>query len=230
MSPAVFLFSARLPREARNGGAAAAAGAAEASGAAEQRRARWFGGNKESDEASSRERFNRLVLPHLDAAYNLARWLSGHDDRAADIAQEAMLRAFRYRHGLRGEDARAWLLAIVRNTFFSALDERRRHEALHDEYAEEAHGEWTESAGALYQQMRSPEEAFAVKSRARSVNQALESLPVVYRETIVLRDIQDMAYREIALVLGVPAGTVMSRLARGRKMLAKLLQADGDAR
>jgi RNA polymerase sigma-70 factor (ECF subfamily) len=181
---------------------------------------------REHRDGLSRERFNRLVLPHLDAAYNLARWLCGHDDRAADIAQEALLRAFRYRDGIRGESVRAWLLAIVRNTFLTGLDEHKRRVAQ-EEYVEEAHGAWTESADSLYQRPQTPEEALILKSERNAINACLETLPVVYREVIVLRDIEDFAYKDIARVLGVPIGTVMSRLARGRKMLAMHLRAEG---
>jgi RNA polymerase sigma-70 factor (ECF subfamily) len=175
------------------------------------------------DDAMSRERFNRLVLPHLDAAYNLARWLCGSDDRAADVSQESLLRAFQYRDGLRGESARAWLLTIVRNTFFTSLDEHKRQAVSHEEYVEESHAGWTEAAGALYQKPQTPEEALLASARRRSVDACLEALPVLYREIVVLRDLEELAYKDIARILDVPIGTVMSRLARGRRMLAGLL-------
>jgi RNA polymerase sigma factor (sigma-70 family) len=177
------------------------------------------GAPPKSRERSSREQFNRTVLPHLDAAYNLARWLCRQDERAEDIAQEALLRAFRYRDGLNGEDARSWLLKIVRNTFLSSLKEHKQ-QASHEEYEELAHGAWTESASVLYQEPKSPEALLVRRSEQRSINQCLERLPLMYREVIVLCDIEDMAYKEIAALLDVPIGTVMSRLARGRKLLA----------
>lgn len=180
-----------------------------------------------SQEVVSRARFNRLVLPHIDAAYNLARWLCGHDDHAADIAQEALLRAFRYRDGIRDESARAWLLAIVRNTFLTTLNAHKHYAALHEEYVEEAHGGWTDSADSLYQKPHNPEESLIQKSDRVRINACLEALPLIYREVIVLRDIEDLAYRDLARVLGVPIGTVMSRLARGRRMLAARLSAEG---
>lgn len=182
------------------------------------------------EDALSRERFDRLVLPHLDAAYNLARWLCGNDDRSADIAQESLMRAFQYRNSLRGESARSWLLAIVRNTFLSGLDEHKRHAASDEEYVEEAHAGWTETAGALYQRPQTPEEALLATSRLRSVDACLEALPVRYREVIVLKDIEDLAYKDIARVVGVPIGTVMSRLARGRKMLGTMLSHEGGSK
>jgi RNA polymerase sigma factor (sigma-70 family) len=177
-------------------------------------------------EPFSREKFNRTVLPHLDAAYNLARWLCGRDDRSEDIAQEALLRAFRYRDGLHGEDARSWLLKIVRNTFITSLKEHKRQTASHEEYEEEAHGAWTESASALYQEPKSPESLLVRRSQQASINQCLERLPLMYREVIVLRDIEDMAYKEISHLLDIPIGTVMSRLGRGRKLLASLFRGE----
>jgi RNA polymerase sigma factor (sigma-70 family) len=182
----------------------------------------------EPREPCSREQFNRMVLPHLDAAYNLARWLCGRDDRSEDIAQEALLRAFRYRDGLHGDDARSWLLKIVRNTFITSLKEHNREVASHAEYEEMAHGAWTESAGALYQEPKSSESLLVRRSEQASINQCLERLPLIYREVIVLRDIEDMAYKEIAQLLDIPIGTAMSRLGRGRKLLASLFRGEGN--
>jgi RNA polymerase sigma-70 factor (ECF subfamily) len=176
--------------------------------------------NRPPDDDASRARFDRLVLPHLDAAYNLARWLTGDDDAARDVTQEALLRAFQFRDGLRGEDARPWLLTIVRNTFFTFAKAARRATLAHEEYDDEIHGELPEAADALFQRPLSPEAAALAQADGRLLQAALEKLPVVFREVIVLRELEDLAYKEIARVLDVPTGTVMSRLARGRRLLA----------
>jgi RNA polymerase sigma-70 factor (ECF subfamily) len=183
--------------------------------------------NRPADDDASRERFERLVLPHLDAAYNLARWLAGDDESAHDVAQEALLRAFRFRDGLRGEDARPWLLAIVRNTFFTAAKAARRTAHSHEEYDDDVHGDLPEAAETLFQRPLSPEAALIAQADGDRLRLALEKLPVVFREVIVLRELEDLAYKEIARVLDVPTGTVMSRLARGRRLLATRLLEDG---
>jgi RNA polymerase sigma-70 factor (ECF subfamily) len=182
---------------------------------------------QESGADGSRARFERLVLPHLDAAYNLARWLTGDDQSANDVAQEALLRAFRFRDGLQGEDARPWLLAIVRNTFFTQLKSTKPVALSHEEYDDEVHGSLPEVAEALYQRPLSPEAAALARSDGERLRAAMERLPVAYREVIVLRELEDLAYKEIARMLDVPTGTVMSRLARGRRLLAEYLLAGG---
>ena len=163
------------------------------------------------------ERFERVVLPFLDDAYTLARYLLRDEHDAQDVVQEAALRAFRFFGGYSGGDARAWLLAIVRNC---ALNWRRRHRA--DErtvpFADVA--ELSIASGH-------EADAEAIESSERSrVNRAMDSLAVEFREVIVLREVQELSYREISDVLGVPIGTVMSRLARARRRLATLLQVD----
>ena len=184
-------------------------------------------GTQGSGEDASRDRFERLVLPHLDAAYNLARWLTRDDDSARDVAQEALLRAFRFRDGLRGEDARPWLLAIVRNTFFTQLKSANPVALSHEEYDDEVHGSLPEAAEALYRRPLSPEAAAVARADGERLQACLERLPVAYREVIVLRELEDLAYKEIARVLDIPTGTVMSRLARGRRLLAEYLLAGG---
>ena len=152
-----------------------------------------------------RRRFEQLVLPHLSAAYNLARWLSARD--AEDVAQDAMLRAFRAFDGFRGGDAKAWLLTIVRNCHYTAAGRRKTvplPEDGDDEIASDA---------------PSPEVSAIDADRARKLNRAIASLPDEFRETLILREMEDMSYREIAEVTGVPIGTVMSRLARARTLL-----------
>ena len=183
---------------------------------------------KKHGEDASRDRFERLVLPHMDAAYNLARWLTRDEESARDVTQEAFLRAFRFRDGLQGEDARPWLLAIVRNTFFTALREAKSVALSHEEYDDEMHGDLSEAAEALFQRPVSPEAAVAAQADRKRLQACLERLPVAYREVIVLRELEELAYKEIARVLDVPTGTVMSRLARGRRLLGKYLLEDGE--
>jgi RNA polymerase sigma-70 factor (ECF subfamily) len=171
-------------------------------------------------------RFEATVMPHLDAAYNLARWLSGCATDADDVVQEAYLRAFRFFGGFEGGEeanARAWLLAIVRNTWFT---EWRRRVQLADAtpYDEELGGDealpgWSEEGAA------DPETLAVRRDEVHLVHRALEALPIAFREVLVLRELEDMSYKEVASVTGVPIGTVMSRLARGRKMLAGAVRA-----
>lgn len=153
-----------------------------------------------------RRRFEAQALPHLDAAYNLARWLSRSPGDADDIVQEAMLRAFRAFDGFRGGDMRPWLLAIVRNCWRSAgADTRRRaHVMLGDELASPDPG---------------PEGQAIEASEGRHLDRLIAMLPVEFREVLILREMEDMSYREIAAVTGTPIGTVMSRLARARALL-----------
>ena len=159
-------------------------------------------------------RFERVVLPYLDDAYTLARYLLRDEHDAQDVVQEASLRAFRYFGGYSGGDARSWLLAIVRNCSLTWLDRRRTDQrvvAFED-------GEGLEVAGGI------PADAKAIESSERGrVQRAIDALPVEFREVIVLREVEDMSYREISDVVGVPVGTVMSRLSRARKRLAALL-------
>ncbi|SAK63959.1 RNA polymerase sigma factor [Caballeronia calidae] len=194
----------------------------------------WPGKSKEdrsgrrgqADAEAVHARFEATVMPHLDAAYNLARWLSGSASDADDVVQEAYLRAFRFFGGFEGgEDAnaRAWLLAIVRNTWFT---EWRRRVQLADAtpYDEELGGDealpgWSEESGA------DPETLAVRRDEIHLVHRALEALPIAFREVLVLRELEDMSYKEVASVTGVPIGTVMSRLARGRKMLAGAVRA-----
>lgn len=173
-----------------------------------------------TDESS---RFAEVALPHLDAAYNLARWLSGSASDADDIVQEAYLRAFRFFDSFRGGNARAWLLAIVRNTWFSEW--RRRCDAADGTpFDEVIHGDerlpgWIDDVGS------DPETLAVRREDVHLVHRALEQLPVEYREVLVLRELEDMSYRDIAIVAGIPIGTVMSRLARGRRLLGAAVQA-----
>ena len=155
-----------------------------------------------------RRRFEAQALPHLDAAYNLARWLSRSSIDADDIVQDAMLRAFRAFDSFRGGDIRPWLLAIVRNCWRDAGADARRHGhvALPDE-------------DTLVSADASPEGAAMQASEGRQLDMLIAMLPEEFREVLILREMEDMSYREIAAVTGVPIGTVMSRLARARAML-----------
>ena len=155
--------------------------------------------------------FDTEALPHIDAAYNLARYLTRDEHAAQDVVQEAYLRALKFFGSFRGGDARAWILAIVRNTCFNWLKVRRAQDS-HDEFDEDVHspdsGHVTGPAGGA-----TPEQVHA----------ALESLPAEYREALVLRELEGLSYKEIAAIAQVPIGTVMSRLARARKELRKRL-------
>jgi RNA polymerase sigma-70 factor, ECF subfamily len=155
-------------------------------------------------------RFEALLLPHLDAAYNLARWLTHDDQEAQEIVQEAFVRALRFFGGFRGGDGRAWLLTIVRNTCFGRM-RRERPGDLTTPFDEEVHGLDREEPG--------PETALLIADDARAVFRALEDLAVEFREVLVLREIEGLSYKEIADVTGVPIGTVMSRLARARRQI-----------
>ena len=159
---------------------------------------------------SDRARFEAIVLPHVDAAYNLARWLTRNDHDADDVLQEAMLRAYRHFDGLRGE-ARPWLLAIVRNSCWTWLRANRPAEvpATDDDVESDAPG---------------PEALAAREFDRRALNDAIAALPLPFREALVLRELEDLAYKDIARIAGIPIGTVMSRLARARRLLAESMR------
>lgn len=163
-------------------------------------------------------------MPHLDAAYNLARWLTGDAHEANDVAQEAMLRAFRFFDSFQGEDPRAWLLKIVRNTYYTHWRRTRaRDESL--EFEEELHSfPDADSPLACGRADENPEDFLSRKQQAHRVDAALERLPVEYREALVLRELEDLSYQEIADALDIPIGTVMSRISRARKLLARSLE------
>jgi len=157
-------------------------------------------------------RFEQLVLPHLDAAFNLARWLLGSRAEAEDVAQEAMLRSYKFFPGFRGGDARAWLLQIVRNTCYSWLKKKGAVEDM-TAFDEELHGPPIATPETL---------AIASEERGRLIR-ALESLPARFREVIVLRELEGCTYKEIAAITSIPIGTVMSALSRARRQLQAAL-------
>ncbi|MEO8156863.1 MAG: sigma-70 family RNA polymerase sigma factor [Betaproteobacteria bacterium] len=169
--------------------------------------------------------FARIALPHLDAAYSLARWLTRDEHLAEDVVQEAYLRAFRFFGNFRGEDAKAWLLAIVRNTFYT-LHKQNQVQRLHEPFDDELHDAPVE-AGA---EGDDPQTLLARFTDAQAIRTAMEALPDEYREVLVLREIEDMSYKEIAAVAKLPIGTVMSRLARARKLLRTNLQCADEGR
>ncbi|WP_176079296.1 RNA polymerase sigma factor [Paraburkholderia tropica] len=173
------------------------------------------------DARARNARFQALALPHLDAAYNLARWLSRNPGDAEDIVQDAFLRAFRFFDTFRGDQARPWLLAIVRRVWYDEWRRRAGAEevAPFDELRDDTPPDGWETGSV-------DPETLAIRAEdARRVQDALQRLPVEYREVLVLRELEEMGYREIAMVIDVPVGTVMSRLSRGRKRLAAMLAA-----
>ena len=161
-------------------------------------------------EAADAAAFARIALPHLDAAYNLARWLVRDPVLADDVVQDAMLRGLTYVRSFRGDNPRAWLLQIVRTSAYARLGARRdAAEVTLD----------PEPASEIIDEAADPEAAYLRGERHAALDQALAALPAELREIIVLRELEDMSYRDIARVLGLPLGTVMSRLWRARRAL-----------
>ena len=168
--------------------------------------------------ATAADRVRELVLPHLDAAYNLARWLSGSDQDAGDVVHEAFLRALRYADSYAGGNARAWWLAIVRTCCFRWLAQQRRFQDLSFDDLE---GAIAETASAAVAPGADPETAARQSECDHLLAELIALLPAEFREVLVLREMEDYRYSEIAEIVGVPIGTVMSRLARGRRLLRK---------
>lgn len=166
-------------------------------------------------EQSKTRRFERIVLPHVRAAYNLAWWLLRNEQDAEDVVQEACLRAYTHLDRFRGEEARAWLLKIVRNEGYDWLERNRRRErniSLDD------------ASMDFPSNTENPENQAIRNVEIGLLHEGLESLPLEFREVLVLRELEEMSYREIAEITAIPLGTVMSRLARGRKRLQGWLQ------
>jgi RNA polymerase sigma factor (sigma-70 family) len=158
--------------------------------------------------------FEQTILPHLDAAYNLARWLTRNEQDAEDMVQESYLRAFKFFDGFHGGDARAWVLTIVRNTCYTWLKQNRASEitSSFDEKIHTPEGDAPHPGAPLFK-----------SENMELINEALEELPVDFREVVVLRDVEDLSYKEIARIANIPLGTVMSRLKRARERLKRIL-------
>jgi RNA polymerase sigma factor (sigma-70 family) len=169
------------------------------------------------DEASDQARFTEVFVPYLVDAFRLARWLAGSRADAEDIVQEASMRAFKYIRGFSGGNPRAWVLTIVRNTSYSWLAKNRPKDVVLSDDLDQDHREQIEQVGT--QEMQTPETALIAKLEAEQVRKAMASLPAPFREILVLREIHDLDYRTIAEVAALPIGTVMSRLARARRLL-----------
>ena len=165
------------------------------------------------------KRFEQKVLPHLDAAYNLARWLTRNDHDAEDVVQEAYVRALKFFDGFHGDSARPWLLTIVRHTCYTWLRHNRPKEVT-QVFDDETEAEKSESCACT------PETLLLRNADRDRLNLAIEALPLAFREVLVLRELEDLAYKEIATITDIPLGTVMSRLARARKLLRLSLAGD----
>jgi RNA polymerase sigma-70 factor (ECF subfamily) len=168
------------------------------------------------DEASKLALFEQAIVPHLNAAHNLARWLTRDRQDAEDVVQEAYLRAFRFFDGFHGGDGRAWLLTVVRNTCLSWIRRRTGPESTSVEFDEHVHRGADEG--------KNVEEVLVRNSKIESLRACIEALPTEYREVIVMRELQELSYREISEIVGIPIGTVMSRLSRGRMRLLDCME------
>jgi len=173
------------------------------------------------DEASKLELFEQTMIPHLNAAHNLARWLTRNQHDAEDVVQEAYLRAFRFFDGFDPTatqgDGRAWLLAVVRNTCLTWLGRKTAGASAGVEFNEHVHG--------VTEDGESVEDALVRNAKIESLRNCVEALPLEYREIIVMRELEELSYREISEVAAVPIGTVMSRLSRGRVRLLDCMEA-----
>ena len=159
--------------------------------------------------------FEESILPHMNAAYNLASWLTRSDEDAQDVVQESYLRAYKFYAGYRGGDSRSWLLRIVRNTFYTWLDQKRR-----DGKTAEA----DEIPESLESPVPAPDALLLKEADNKLLREAMGELPLEFREALVMRELEGLSYKEIADVADTPLGTVMSRLARARRLLrAKLV-------
>lgn len=156
-------------------------------------------------------RFEQLILPHLDAAYNLARWLTRNNEDAQDMVQEACLRAYRFLPSFRGGSSRAWLLTIVRNTCYTWLHQQHIAEFFNEELHD------------IESEALDPENIYMHLMDQEKVKEAIEALPLELREVIVLREIEELSYKEISIIVHIPMGTVMSRLSHARKRLQQYL-------
>jgi len=175
------------------------------------------------DREDSKARFANVVISHLDDAYGLARWVTGNRADAEDVVQEACLRAFRGIGGFAGGNGRAWILAIVRNAAYDWLRKNRPPAIVHVDDLEAVE---RIQPGDDAPDAHNPEAALIARADEAKLEAAIASLPAVFRDTLVLRDVQGLDYKEIATITGVPIGTVMSRLARARSRLIAMLGAE----
>jgi RNA polymerase sigma factor (sigma-70 family) len=166
--------------------------------------------------------FKEVALPHLRAAYRLARWLTRDHEEAEEIVQEAYLSAFKHFDSYNGGDARAWVLAIVRNTFYTSL---RQHHPVTDSFDEDSFcADAVEANAEVALKDENPESILSRRQDMDLIQEAIEALPTEFREILVLRTFDGLSYNEIAQVTNIPIGTVMSRLARARQFLVKRLK------
>jgi RNA polymerase sigma factor (sigma-70 family) len=177
---------------------------------------------RDEPEQNTLARFEEVILPHMDAAYNLARWLTRNDHDAEDLVQESYLRAFKFFGSFHGANARGWLLTIVRNTCYTWFRENRAEE-LTTSFNEEIHSTEADPFD--------PQKLLLQRESNQLLKQALEELPLEFREVLVLRELEGLSYKEIAVIADIPPGTVMSRLARARtrlkQCLSKLINTEG---
>jgi RNA polymerase sigma factor (sigma-70 family) len=169
----------------------------------------------ESQDRTMPRSFEEVVLPHLDAAFNYARWLTKNDADAEDVVQDAYVRALRFFSSLRDDNARAWLFTIVRNTWYGRFPRRAGAAVVHV-------GEGADERADV---SLDPEAQMIQQQTVEHVRRALETIPTDFREVLVLRELEGLSYKEIAAIVGIPLGTVMSRLARARERLADVLTA-----
>jgi len=162
---------------------------------------------------SEHTRFEELVLPHLDAGYNLARWLTRHVNDAEDVVQDACVRALKYAGSLRDGDARAWFLTIVRHAFYDWCKRNRPADIVRDDGSAI---DMVADDSAM-----EPEQVALRSSESRMLADAVAELPLVFREVLILRELEELSYKEIARIVDIPIGTVMSRLARARGLLQR---------
>lgn len=166
------------------------------------------------DHQEKLQKFERLVLCHMDSAFNLARWFTRNQDDAKDLAQEALMRAFKAFDRFEGEDGRVWLLTILRNLYYSSAVRKPQEQTVFDE---QVHSSPEGSAD--------PESLLLKSATTQAVRAGIEELPPEFREPLVLRELEGLSYKEIAAILEIPMGTVMSRLARARDYLRERLTA-----
>lgn len=174
-------------------------------------------------DPAKRRRFEDTVLVHLDAAYNLARWMLRDESAAEDVVQDASLRAFRFFDALTGPSPKAWFMAIVRNACRDWI-KAHQHRGLEDAYEDEAHG--LQVARGIHVTLETPDAVAERNADARWLHACILSLPTDFCEVIVLRELEELSYKEISAIVDVPIGTVMSRLSRGRQLLRQRLLAE----